>query len=73
MQKNMGPGETNKVKVGECLGPKLKFICFPLPDWPWKKASTLKKLFQFQLRIIFIFKFHCKLRELSYVNSVIFK
>ena len=51
--------------------PKLKFYSFPFTRPTLKKDPTKKKLFQFQSRVFF--KFHCKLRELSNVNSVICK
>ena len=57
----------NKVCIGykKSVRPKLKFYLLTLTQ------PTLKK-FYFQSRIFFIFfLFHCNLRELSNVNSVI--
>ena len=52
------------------LRPKLKFYLFPLTQPTLKKGPTQKFLIQFSVKNIF-FKFHCNLRELSNVNSVI--
>ena len=53
------------------LRPKLKFDFFPLTQQTLKKGPTKKKLLQFSVKNVSFFKFHCNLRELSNVNSVI--
>ena len=56
---------------GYNIGTKLKFYLFPLTRLIPEKKSPLKKKIISIFSQDFFFKFHCKLRELSNVNSVI--
>ena len=51
------------------VGPKLKFYLFPLTRPTLKKPYSKKIISIFSQE--YIFKFHCNLRELFNVNSVI--
>ena len=55
------------------MGPKLNFYLFPLIRLTLKKGPTQKKLIRISVKNYFFFKFHCKLRELSNLNSVVLK